>query len=657
MTPLPDEGRHRVVIDRVLPHIDGGRFAIKRIVGDELTVGADVFADGHDEISVRLLHLRPGTETRHEIEMRGPDQDRWTATIRLDVIGCHEYSVAAWVDHFGSWRRDLHVRISEDVVTSVDLEIGAGFVRAAADRADGPDRDRLLELATVLAANIDVAMEDAIGDELAVLMQRYPDRRFESTLDRPLLVVVDPAHARFGAWYELFPRSTSTEAGRHGTFRDVIARLDYVAELGFDVLYLPPIHPIGTAFRKGPNDSPVAGPGDPGVPWAIGDASGGHTAIHAELGSNADFDALVTAAAERGMRIALDLAFQASPDHPWVEQHRDWFRARPDGRIQYAENPPKRYEDTYPLDFESDDWAGLWRELLSVVRFWMDKGVRIFRVDNPHTKPFDFWQWLIGEVKSSDPDVLFLAEAFTRPRLMYRLAKVGFSQSYTYFTWRNSKDELTRYFKEITRPPVSETFRINLFTNTPDILHAYLQEGGRAAFEARLVLAATLGATYGVYGPPFELLEDVPREPGSEEYLASEKYQLRTWDLDDASSIAPLMRKVNTIRRAHPALQSDERLRFRSTSDDAVIAYTKHTADNTDVVLMVVNLDPSSVRSAHVSLPLDVLGLGHDGVRAHELLRDDTIDIRGDGLHVTLDPENLPAAIYHLTSASQGRAA
>ena len=444
-------------------------------------------------------------------------------------------------------------------------------------------------------------------------MDRHPDRRFETTWEPLLAVTVDPHHARFSAWYELFPRSAASDPDRHGTFRDVIERLPYVADLGFDVLYLPPIHPIGRTFRKGPNNVLESTPGDPGVPWAIGSDEGGHTAIHPDLGTLADFDALVSAARERGMRIALDLAFQASADHPYVRDHRSWFRSRPDGSVQYAENPPKRYQDIYPFDFESDDWSALWRELLGVVRFWIDHGVRIFRVDNPHTKPYLFWEWLIGHVKATDPDVLFLAEAFTRPKVMYRLAKLGFSQSYTYFTWRNDSVELTSYFEEITRPPVSDFFRPNLFANTPDILHAYLQEGGRPAFEARLVLAATLGATYGIYGPPFEMLEGAPREPGSEEYLDSEKYQLRHWDLDDARSIAPLVRRVNEIRRAHPALQTDERLSFHPTGDDQVIAYSKHTPDGSDVVVTVVNLDPRSAHTALVDLPLDALGLTAGG--------------------------------------------
>ena len=440
---------------------------------------------------------------------------------------------------------------------------------------------------------------------------------FEPTLE----IVVDPVHARFSSWYELFPRSTSPKAGRHGTLRDVIDRLAYVHGLGFDVLYLPPIHPIGTTFRKGPNNVTSSGPDDPGVPWAIGGPDGGHTAIHPDLGTIDDFDALVEAAGARGIRIALDIAFQVSPDHPFVREHPTWFRQRPDGTVQYAENPPKKYQDIYPFDFESEDWQSLWHELCSIFEFWIGHGVEIFRVDNPHTKAFPFWEWALGELKRAHPEALFLAEAFTRPKVMYRLAKVGFSQSYTYFTWRTHKQELTEYFQELTHPPVSEFFRPNVWPNTPDILHETLQTGGRPMFEARFVMAATLAATYGIYGPAFELLEHVPREPGSEEYLNSEKYEIRTWDLEQPDSLAPLIREVNRIRREHPALQSNERLVFHDIDDDALLAYTKQSADGRDTVLTVVSLDPHARRAGTLRLHHGALDLDPGrGVVATDLL-------------------------------------
>jgi starch synthase (maltosyl-transferring) len=658
---VPDHGRRRVVIDRILPSVDGGRFPLKRIVGDTLVVEADVFADGHDIISVRLRHRPPGASEWLEVEMTDPDNDRWRASLPLERIGRHEYTVVGWVDAFATWRHDLERRMGAGTVSAVDLAIGARLVRGAANRAAALDEDSTDAL-RALADDVDGEPTAdrqalAISDELLALMGRFPDRRFETTSEPVLAVTVDPPHARFSAWYELFPRSTANAPGRHGTFRDVIARLPYVADLGFDVLYLPPIHPIGQTFRKGPNNALEAAAGDPGVPWAIGSHEGGHTAIHPDLGTLADFDALVEAARDQDIRIALDIAFQASADHPWVREHRSWFRSRPDGTVQYAENPPKKYQDIYPFDFESEDWSSLWQALLEVVRFWVDHGVRILRVDNPHTKPFAFWEWLIGEVKATDPDVLFLAEAFTRPKVMYRLAKLGFSQSYTYFTWRNDRAELTSYLEEITRPPVSDFFRPNLFANTPDILHAYLQTGDRPAFEARLVLAATLGVTYGIYGPPFEMLEGTPREPGSEEYLDSEKYQLRhwAWDPDDPRGIAPLVRQVNAIRRAHPALQSDERLWFHPTGDDKVIAYSKHHAPGAAVVVVVVNLDPRRAHTARVELPLDALGLPVGGTLVEGLLGDASVALQGATMKLVLRPSTGAAKIVELRRATGER--
>jgi starch synthase (maltosyl-transferring) len=655
---MPDEGRRRAVIDAVMPSIDGGRFAVKGVVGDEFAVAADVFGDGHDRIAVRLRHRPPGEPEWRELPMGEPDNDRWHARLPLERVGRHEYTVVAWVDAFATWRHDLERRAEAGSVSAVDLVIGARLVREAAGRAVGEDGERLRRHADAIDGEPTPArVAAALDDELATRMARHPDRRFETAWEPVLAVTVDPPHARFSAWYELFPRSTVDGEPRHGTFRDVVRRLPYVADLGFDVLYLPPVHPIGRAFRKGPNNALEAGPGDPGVPWAIGAEEGGHTAVHPGLGTLEDFDALVAAAEAHGIRVALDIAFQASADHPWVREHPAWFRWRPDGTVQYAENPPKKYQDIYPFDFETDDWRGLWRALLDVVRFWVGHGVRIFRVDNPHTKPYAFWEWLIGEVKASDPDVLFLSEAFTRPKVMYRLAKLGFSQSYTYFTWRNTREELTSYLEEVTRPPVSHFFRPNLFANTPDILHAYLQEGGPPAFAVRFVLAATLGATYGIYGPPFELFEGTPREPGSEEYLDSEKYQLRHWDLAGRESLAPLIRRVNAIRRTHPALATNERLWFLPVDDEGVIAYSKHTEDSSDVVVVVVNLDPHTSRRATVSLPVEAYGLDPSGYLARELLSERAEPRAGHQLEAQLDPQTQPVAIWHLAplGAWEGR--
>jgi starch synthase (maltosyl-transferring) len=607
------DGRRRVVIEAISPIVDGGRFPIKRIVGDTVRVEADAFADGHDLIAVRLAHRRPdGTVTETAMEPLG--NDRWAGLLTVDQLGRHGYHLAAWIDHFATWQEELGKRLAARQDVSVDLLIGAQLVREAAARADDADAERLASTADLVAGSgpLKERTDAARSTQLAALMARHPDRTHEAVSEPELGIVVDPERARFSSWYELFPRSAARRPGAHGTLRDVIDRLEYVADLGFDVLYLPPIHPIGTAHRKGRNNSVKPKPSDPGVPWAIGSTEGGHDAVHPELGTPEDVRALATAADSMGISLALDLAYQASPDHPYVRSHPSWFRARPDGTVQYAENPPKKYQDIYPFDFETGAWPELWTELLRVARFWMDHGVRIFRVDNPHTKPFAFWEWFIGQVKATDPDVLFLAEAFTRPKVMYRLAKLGFSQSYTYFTWRNTKAELTEYFSQLAEAPVRDFFRPNLWPNTPDILHEYLQLGGRPAFAARLVLAATLGSSYGIYGPAFELQARTPIQAGSEEYLESEKYEIKAWDLDDPGSLAPLVRTVNSIRRAHPALQGTGRLTFQDIDNDQLIAYSKRTADGSDVILTVINLDPHHAQQGWLDLALESLGIEPD---------------------------------------------
>ncbi len=661
---LPASGRVRVVIEDLRPSVDGGRFPIKRVVGERVVVECDAFADGHDELAVRLRHRPPGSGEWLEVPMEPLGNDRYKGAFPVERIGRHEYGVVAWIDRFATWRRDLERRLEAGQDVSVDLLIGADILRAALDNAPAIPADRLAAAVARLtdsAADPAARGREALAPDLAALMAVHAPRTFAAASEPVREVVVDPVHARFGAWYELFPRSASPVKGRHGTLRDVIARLPYVADLGFDILYLPPIHPIGRAFRKGPNNSLAAKPTDPGVPWAIGGPEGGHTAVHPELGTLDDVRALVTAAAERGIRVALDLAFQASPDHPFVREHPSWFRARPDGTIQYAENPPKKYQDIYPFDFESEDWTELWRALLDVTRFWIDQGIRVFRVDNPHTKPFAFWEWLIGEIKRDEPDVLFLAEAFTRPKVMYRLGKLGFSQSYTYFTWRTTVAELRDYFTELTTPPVRDIFRPNVWPNTPDILHETLQVGGRPAFQARFVLAALLASTYGIYGPAFELGENVPREPGSEEYLNSEKYEIRHWDLDAPGSIAPLIRRVNEIRRAHPSLQSNDGLAFHPTGDDQVIAWTKHVPPawtdaptgrdgiDPDPILVVVSLDPHRTHTVDLRLPIAEVGLDPGRpFEAVELLTGRTELWPGGHGTVVLDPAVCPAAILAL---------
>jgi len=635
MQPLPQTGRRRVVIENVTPQVDGGRFAAKRVVGDMVVVQADVFADGHDEVRARLSWRHRNDASWHESEMEPLGNDRWQATFPVGDVGRYEFSVSGWVDHWRTWVHDLKKRVDAGQDVTVDLQIGARIVGTAASRATDADHASVLK-----QASGQLTTRAALDPGLSLLIDAYPDLTEATSLNAPLAVVVDPVRARFSAWYELFPRSASPDPKRHGTFDDVINQLDYVAGLGFDVLYLPPISPIGRQFRKGPDNREGGTAADPGVPWAIGGSTGGHTAVHAQLGDLGGFDRLVHAARTRGIEVALDIAFQASPDHPWVTEHPEWFRMRPDGTVQYAENPPKKYQDIYPFDFESTDWRGLWQALNEVFRFWIGHGVSIFRVDNPHTKPFAFWEWCINDIKASHPQALFLAEAFTRPKVMYRLAKVGFSQSYTYFTWRNNAVEMREYLEELTRPPVSDFFRPNFWPNTPDILHADLQTGGPAAFEARLVLAATLSSSYGIYGPAYELGESTAREPGSEEYLNSEKYQQRTWDLSGGARLRGLITRVNRARHAHPALQANERLLFHATDNPNLLAYSKNTDDQRDVILTVVNFDYHATQSGSIELDLAALGLPDDApFEAVDLLDDQTYAWNGLRAWVKLDPE------------------
>jgi starch synthase (maltosyl-transferring) len=642
----------RVVIEKVVPEIDAGHYALKRTVGERVMVEADIFTDGHDVISAVLKFRTHKNPFWSETPMEFLTNDRWRGEFSMPEMGVYLYTIEAWIDHFKSWRRDLKKRLDAKQDVSVDLLVGAELIEAAAGRANGADAEQLVsrakELRVEKSAINNSAFERALDSQLADLMARYPDRRLATTYEKELRVTVDPALARFGAWYELFPRSTG-EAGKHGTFKDCEAQLPRIAEMGFDVLYLPPIHPIGKSFRKGKNNNPVCQPGEPGSPWAIGSSEGGHKAIHPELGSLEDFKRLVDAARGRKIEVALDIAFQCAPDHPYIKEHPEWFLARPDGSIQYAENPPKKYEDIVPFNFECDDWRGLWNELKSVFEFWIEQGVKVFRVDNPHTKPFAFWEWCIGELKHANPELIFLAEAFTRPKMMYRLAKLGFTQSYNYFPWRNTKPELVEYFTEITRPPVSDFMRYNLWPNTPDILTQFLQSGGREAFVIRAILAATLGATYGIYGPAFELCENAPREPDSEEYLNSEKYEIRQWNLDTPENLSGLMTRLNQIRRDNPALQFNNGLKFHATDNDQILAYTKATEDKSDVILVVINLNPHYTHSGWLDLPLEEFDIDPGRTfQMHDLLTDTRFFWSGRRSYVELNPHKMPAHILRL---------
>ncbi len=653
-------GPRRVVLEKLSPELEAGRFAIKRCVGESVTARVTALADGHDLVACALRYRHEKAADWHTSPMLPLGADIWQAAFEVRQEGRYHYTAEAWVDRFGTWRRDLVRRQQAEKLGASEMLVGAELIREAASNATGEAQARLSEAAGKLTGDFDLPwrVSVALGEDLRDLMAQFALRRHVSRYPRDLEVVVDRARARYSAWYELFPRSCSSQTGAHGTLRDVIDRLPYVSEMGFNVLYLPPIHPIGRTHRKGRNNAVAARlrdtqqgvmqPADTGSPWAIGAIEGGHKAIHPELGTLQDFRALVAAAREHKLEIALDLALQCSPDHPYVQEHPEWFRHRPDGSIQYAENPPKEYQDIYPFDFECDAWQALWQELRSIVLHWIDQGVDIFRVDNPHTKPFAFWEWLIGTIKAEHPQVLFLSEAFTRPAVMYELARLGFTQSYTYFTWRNSKRELTEYLHEITRPEVRDFFRPNLWPNTPDILPEFLQAGGRAAFMIRLTLAATLGASYGIYGPAFELCEHQSRQPGSEEYLDSEKYEIRQRDLHAPHSLREFIARVNRIREESPALQSDAALRFHTIDNEQLIAYSKHTSDGTDMVLAVVNLDPHATQSGTLEIDQEALGLSEDSYAVTELFSGDLRVWQGRRQFIELNPRHLPARLFQL---------
>ncbi|MEX1073841.1 MAG: alpha-1,4-glucan--maltose-1-phosphate maltosyltransferase [Burkholderiales bacterium] len=644
------DGRVRAVIDAVWPAVDGGRFAVKRVAGEALEVEAHCFADGHDVLRAVLAWRGEDAAAWQEVEMRPLGNDVWRAQFTPAEIGRYRYTVAAWVDRFATWRHDFERREDADDVRIAALA-GAEVVEQTAARATGAEAQQLKDWAARLRAakQLDEIRAAALDEAMAAIAARHPDRSLEARWDIGMPLVVDRERARFSTWYELFPRSAAAEPGRHGTFKDVEKRLPYVAELGFDVLYLPPIHPVGRERRKGRNNAVAAAPDDVGSPWAIGAKEGGHKAIHPQLGTHEDFRHLVKAAARHGLEIALDIAYQCAPDHPYVKAHPEWFRKRPDGSVQYAENPPKKYEDIYPFDFECEDWRALWQELRSVLDFWIAEGVKIFRVDNPHTKAFPFWEWAIAEVRRAHPDVLFLAEAFTRPKVMHRLAKLGYTQSYTYFAWRNTKQELTDYFTELAQGPGREYLRPSVWPNTPDILTEALQVGGRAAFMQRLALAATLAASYGVYGPAYELMEHRAREPGAEEYLDSEKYQLRHWDLERADSLRAYIAAFNRIRRENPALHADASLRFLPTDNEQLIAYAKQTPDGANQIVCVVNLSPHHAHGGWVELDLGLLGIEPDRpYQMHDLLSGARYLWNGPRNFVQLDPQRSPAHVFRV---------
>jgi len=631
----------RAVIDAVRPNVDGGCFPVKRIVGERVDVEADVIADGHDRLGCELRWRPAASATWHAQRMREDHNDVWRGRWEPVSLEPWEFLVEAWVDPFLTWAHDLRRRLDAGQDVATDLEIGASIVDDHAESCpDADDAAALRAWAERLrdgeAGTTRLRAEAALGEDLDLLMWKTAPRR-HATRSLPIRVDVDRPLARFSAWYEMFPRSAASVPGRHGTFADVERLVPYVADMGFDILYLPPIHPIGRTKRKGPNNTPQAGPDDPGSPWAVGGPEGGHTAIHPDLGTFEDFDRLVETARRAGLEIALDVAFQCSPDHPWVTEHPEWFRHRPDGSIQYAENPPKKYEDIYPFDFECAEHEALEAALQGVFEFWIERGVTVFRVDNPHTKPFRLWDRIIGSIRATHPEIIFLSEAFTRPKKMYRLAKGGFTQSYTYFAWRNGPDELRAYVEELATPPVCDLMRPSFWPNTPDILTEYLQHGGRPGAMARLVLAATLSPSYGIYGPVFELCDFRPR-PGAEENLDNEKYEIRHWNRDDPWSLAEFIGLVNRIRRENPALQQLRDVTFHHADDPAHLCYAKRSAEGRNVILCVVNTNPHEPRAGMVRLDLGVLGLPADRPYVvHDLLTDVRYEWHGADNFVGLD--------------------
>ncbi|MDQ5908353.1 MAG: hypothetical protein QG599_444 [Pseudomonadota bacterium] len=659
--PEPDlvktavDGRKRIIIEGVSPAVDGGRFAIKRTVGEIVAVEADAFTDGHDALCCVLQYRKAGETAWREVPMLALVNDRWHGEFTVAELGRYEYTVLAWVDHFKSWRHDLGRWVqAEDVALS--LRVGHELVSKAGQRVAGMDGHWLTQRAAELVSSQDLEARRQLGldEELAQMMFRHADRTLALSYGKEFGVTVEDERARFSTWYEMFPRSCSPVPSKHGTFKDCEAWLPRLAGMGFDVLYFPPIHPVGRVNRKGKNNTLTPGPDDVGSPWAIGSAEGGHKSILPELGTLEDFRDLAQKAREHGIDIALDIALQCAPDHPYVKEHPDWFRWRPDGTVQYAENPPKKYQDIYPFNFETADWQALWTEIKSIFEFWIEQGVRIFRVDNPHTKPFAMWEWLISEVKKNTPDAIFLAEAFTRPKVMHRLAKIGYTQSYTYYAWRNTKWELTEYLTEVCQGPGREYFRPNFWPNTPDILTEALQFGGKPMFMSRLVMAATMTANYGIYGPAYEMMDHIAVKHGSEEYLDSEKYQLRQrgfQDLDGPDSLREYIALVNRIRKRNPALQSDWGLEMHQVDNDHLLCYSKANADHSNVILVVVNLDPNYTQAGWTGLDLKALGVDlFQPFQVHDLLSGAHYIWNGPRNYVELNPHRMPAHIFRIRS-------
>lgn len=646
---LDNNSKRKIVIESINLEIDGGKFPVKRVIGEDVIVEADIFIDGHDIISSSLMYRKKEQNKWNEVSMKFLVNDRWRGAFKVSQLGIYLFTIKAWIDKFKTLKQDMQkkLRASQKIMSDLGLVtiMGEKILEQAKDNTDKEDIKEYLSILT--EGNYDKKVSIALSKHLEILMDKYFPKDIITIYEKELQIIVDREKANFSSWYEVFPRSLSSGDGKHGTLKDLISFLPYIADLGFNVLYLPPIHPIGHKSRRGKNNSPVATNRDPGSPWAIGSSEGGHKSIHPKLGNMDDFKELVKQAEKLGLEVALDIAFQCSPEHPYIGEHPDWFFKRPDGSIKYAENPPKKYEDIFPLNFEAEEYKKLWLELKSVIEFWIRNNIKIFRVDNPHTKPFNFWEWLIKNIKNKYPEAIFLSEAFTRPKVMYYLAKLGFDQSYTYFTWRNTKWELIDYFSELYNTKVKEYFRPNLWPNTPDILSEYLQTGKREVFIIRLVLAATLSSSYGIYGPAFELCEHRPKELGSEEYLDSEKYQIRNWDLEYSENIRFFIKKVNQIRNKNKAFQNNRNLEFLNIDNDQILSFFRKSREGSNIILVVVNLDPYNKQSGWLEVPIEKFGINPDEVyQMQDLLSGSRYQWTGNKNYVELDPYVVPAHIF-----------
>ncbi|MCJ8164557.1 alpha-1,4-glucan--maltose-1-phosphate maltosyltransferase [Pontibacter sp. E15-1] len=650
------EGTKRIIIENVKPEINCGRFPAKRVVGEEITVTADIFGDGHDEVKAQLVYRNTSVEGEDwtAVPMEFLGNDSWRATFTPKAMGRYEYTLQGWVDHFYTWQKGLSKKFEANQDVTVELQIGAQMLEGVAAQVGGEEQDRLYSYAYQLRHNQSHADAVALATsgEVSEQMRDSEELKNVSTYDRRLKLDVERKKALFSAWYEFFPRSSAQQAGQHGTFKDCERLLPRIAEMGFDTIYLPPIHPIGYAFRKGKNNNPSSQPGEPGSPWAIGAPEGGHDAILSELGTLDDFRGLVQQAKDHGIEIALDFAIQCSPDHPYVKEHPQWFTWRPDGTVQYAENPPKKYQDVLPVNFETEDWQNLWKELRRVLQHWIDQGVVIFRVDNPHTKAFAFWEWVINDIHKAHPEVIFLAEAFTRPRVMEQLGKLGFTQSYTYYTWRNSAEELKEYMHELTQTEMREYYRPNFWPNTPDINPVALQQGGEAAHITRVVMAATLSSNYGLYGPVYEFGIADPIV-GKEEYLDSEKYEVKHWDWGKLTKIREVITLINKIRKVNPALQTTWNIAFGESDNPSLLCYAKWSSDRKNRMIMVVNLDPHNTQTGWVQVPLAELNLGQDQqYLVHDMLTERKYTWTGEWNYVELRPHEMPVHVLRIEDAN-----